>query len=81
MGDHSALSDISCCCVFLGGFCFVFTCVQLLDTAEKAISDAGTRARLLDEIKSSTLDFLLDYLPNIEVQCASIPPKRRWIFF
>lgn len=42
--------------------------LQLLETAEKAISDADARNRLLDGIKDSTVDFLLEYLPHIEVQ-------------
>lgn len=40
---------------------------QLLDTAERAITDADARTRLLDGIKDSTVDFLLEYLPHIEV--------------
>ncbi|CAN0100653.1 unnamed protein product, partial [Ectocarpus sp. 12 AP-2014] len=40
---------------------------ELLETAEKAISDVDARTRLLDGIKDSTIDFLLEYLPHIEV--------------
>lgn len=42
--------------------------MQLLETAEKAISDVDARTRLLDGIKDSTVDFLLEYLPHIEVR-------------
>lgn len=45
--------------------------MQLLDTAERAISDTAARTRLLDGIKDSTVDFLLEYLPHIEVNAWS----------
>ncbi|CAM9136355.1 unnamed protein product [Scytosiphon promiscuus] len=40
---------------------------ELLENAEKAISDADARTQLLDGIKDSTVDFLLEYLPHIEI--------------
>eukprot|EP00903_Cladosiphon_okamuranus_P011757 g11052.t1 len=40
---------------------------EILETAEKAITDVDARTRLLDGIKDSTVEFLLEYLPHIEV--------------